>query len=424
MKKIFSIVIVLALALTLCLSLVACNQVADNTKFYDKVTKTLKLTKDYEGKSFLNDGIGKATVDSHTDGDTTRFKLAQGNIVIVRYYQVDTPESTGNVDKWGRAASNFTKDALNAATEIVLEATASVAQTDNYGTRYLGYVWYKTADYKEFKCLNLELVENGFSYNKGDSTSKYPYNDYFTKAESFARSIKLRMFSALADPLYSTDPVPMTVKEFLDNTDKFFNTDTNSGAKVRVVACLTSLRISDTDTYLFKAMEYDPETGKTYEINVYTGYSTSPASKMEIGHLYDIIGNIQKFNGSFQISGITYNELLELKDATTVKQENYYLKFDSSVEYSVHYYSTLYGDVTITDTSLNGNTLTIEGTAQQRKSGDTFKDEAETFTFTVKVADNYTNTFDVGDKISVSGIQLVEDSGAITIIDYKDIVKK
>ena len=131
MKKIFSIIIVLSLCALACLSLAACNKIADNTKFYDSITKTLKLTKSYEGKSFLNDGIGKATVDAYTDGDTTRFKLEQGTVVIVRYYQIDTPESTGSVDKWGRAASNFTKNALSNATEIVLEATASVAQKDS-----------------------------------------------------------------------------------------------------------------------------------------------------------------------------------------------------------------------------------------------------------------------------------------------------
>lgn len=424
MKKIFSIVIVLSLALVLCLSLVACDQAADNTQFYDKVTKTLKLTKNYEGKSFLNDGIGKATVDNYTDGDTTRFKLAQGDIVIIRYYQVDTPESTGNVEKWGSAASKFTKSRLENATEIVLEATASVAQKDSYGTRYLGYVWYKTADYNEFKCLNLELVENGFSANKGNSTSEYPYNAYFAKAQAAAKKIKLRIYSDLDDPMYTTDPVDMVIKDFIDNPDLYYNSDLGVGTKVHVVACIISLRVSTTDTYLFTAMQYEPETGKTYEINVYAGYGSSPVSGLKIGHLYDITGNIQKFNGSYQISGLSYNEMLQLKDGTTVKQRNYYLKFDASEEYRNQYSSTLYGDVTITEATLNGSSLTIKGTAQQRKSKTEFKDEVKDFTFTVKVPEGYTNNFKTGDKISVAGLQLVENSGNITIIDYNDIVKK
>lgn len=424
MKKIFSIIIVLSLCALACLSLAACNKIADNTKFYDSITKTLKLTKSYEGKSFLNDGIGKATVDAYTDGDTTRFKLEQGTVVIVRYYQIDTPESTGSVDKWGRAASNFTKNALSNATEIVLEATASVAQKDSYGTRYLGYVWYKTADYNDFKCLNLEIVENGFSANKGNSTSDYPYNAYFAKAQTAAQSIKLRIYSDLDDPLYSTDPVQMTVKEFLDNTDLYYSADTNSGAKVRTTVCITGLRVSDSGTHTFSAVQYEPETGKTYPINIYAGYSSSPVSQLEIGHLYDVTGNVQKYNGSFQISGLSYNELLELKDATKIVQRDYYLKFDSSETYCGQYYSTLYGNVTVTEVSVNGSTLTIKGTAQQRKSSDSYKDDVKTFTFTATVPEGYTNSLQVGDAISVEGFQVVAASGNITILDYKSIVKK
>lgn len=34
------------------------DEIADNTKYYDKVTKTLKLNKTYQDKSFYADGIG------------------------------------------------------------------------------------------------------------------------------------------------------------------------------------------------------------------------------------------------------------------------------------------------------------------------------------------------------------------------------
>ena len=131
MKRILSVAIALLL-LVGCLSLVACNKVADNTEYYDAITKTLKLEKSFEGKSYLTDGIGRATLAALTDGDTTRFTLEQGDSVVVRYYQVDTPESTGGVEKWGKAASLFVKDKLSAATEIVLEATAVPAEKESY----------------------------------------------------------------------------------------------------------------------------------------------------------------------------------------------------------------------------------------------------------------------------------------------------
>ena len=172
MKKSIKILSILLVAVICLAMLVACNnQTFDKSKYYDDVTKTLKLVKSFEGKSFLTEGIGKATLISHTDGDTSRFRLESGEEIAVRYYQIDTPESTGNVEKWGKAASLFVKDRLLSATEIVLEATKTKAEKDSYGTRYLGYVWYKTADYPEFKLLNLEVVENGFSANQGNVSS-------------------------------------------------------------------------------------------------------------------------------------------------------------------------------------------------------------------------------------------------------------
>ena len=42
MKRTFSIFLLLVLAAS-CFSLIACNKVADNTEYYDSITKTLKL---------------------------------------------------------------------------------------------------------------------------------------------------------------------------------------------------------------------------------------------------------------------------------------------------------------------------------------------------------------------------------------------
>ena len=67
MKKAISILLLIAVVLTCTLAFVACNkepEIADNTKYYDTVTKKAKLTKSFEGKSFMNDGIGVATVDA------------------------------------------------------------------------------------------------------------------------------------------------------------------------------------------------------------------------------------------------------------------------------------------------------------------------------------------------------------------------
>lgn len=369
MKKSICIMLVLVFAVG-CLALIGCNGIADNTKYYDAITKQLKLQKSYEGKNFITEGIGAARLAYTTDGDTTTFILEpSGETVTIRYHGIDTPESTGGVEKWGKSASLFNKSKLDVAgTEYVLEATGSRAEHDSYGVRYLGYVWYKNPGDSDFKCLNLEMVENGYSENQCVNTSAYPYYDYFAQANKFAQSIKLRIYSDLNDPLYSTDPVDITIKEFEENTELYYNEEADSGAKVRFKAVLTSFRVSDSGTYMFTAVEYDEE-GNPHTINIYAGYASSAASGMELGHLYRVVGSIQKYSGKFQISGILYSPIYGKTNPeyTAPIQENYFLTFDNNVTYTEHYYSTLFTDVTVVSSSVENNILTIVGTAQQRR---------------------------------------------------------
>ena len=61
MKKAISVLLLIVVVLTCTLAFVACNkepEIADNTKYYETVTKKANLTKSFEGKSFMNDGIG------------------------------------------------------------------------------------------------------------------------------------------------------------------------------------------------------------------------------------------------------------------------------------------------------------------------------------------------------------------------------
>ena len=50
---------------------------------------------------------------SHIDGDTSHFEVPysvdQSGVIKARYLAVDTPESTCQIEEWGKAASRFTK---------------------------------------------------------------------------------------------------------------------------------------------------------------------------------------------------------------------------------------------------------------------------------------------------------------------------
>ena len=412
---------VLVIALLLAFVFSGCEKSSDIDPYgeYDEVTKTLAYNVNVtETSSFLTDGAGYATVVTLTDGDTTTFKITGDQIVTIRYYCVDTPESTGGVEKWGKAASKFVKERLEKATSIVLEATSTPAKHDSYGSRYLGYVWYKTSESDNYKLLNLELVENGFTQNKAINTSDFKYYTEFKKAEDFAKSNGLRVHGNYEDPLYSTAATKINLKEFWDNVDEYYNKEADSGAKVRIQAYITDLTVSPSGTYTFTATQ--KIDGKYYNIAVYTGYSSSLASTyMTIGDMFSITGTIQLYNQQYQISGVTYVAMQSGGDYLTTLQSNYYCTFDSRIEYAGKWGTSLFSDVTVQSAIVENGELTITGTTSQN-SANGYKD-SETYTFKVPVEAGFdASSFD-GKVISVSGIQEVKKSKIISVDNLNKI---
>ncbi|MDF2698656.1 MAG: nucH [Haloplasmataceae bacterium] len=161
-----------------------------DTRYTDELT----LDASYEGKSFINDGIGIVTFVSKTDGDTAKFRdIKTGETFALRFLGIDTPESTpmGGFDPWGDEASEFTTEKLENANLIVLEGEG--LRFEGYG-RYLGWVWI------DGRLLNLEIVEYAYSTAKGSSDSKY--FEIFLEAERKASGTKKRIWGEL-DPDYN-----------------------------------------------------------------------------------------------------------------------------------------------------------------------------------------------------------------------------
>jgi len=124
----------------------------------------LEFDLDYVGKNFIEDGIEEVTLARCVDGDTAHFYLHDGTYVKIRFLGIDTPESTMEEDPWGLAASRFTKQILQNASSIVLEAEGN--RKDIYG-RYLAFVW------ADGVLVNLSVVQNAYSNSKLSSSSKY-----------------------------------------------------------------------------------------------------------------------------------------------------------------------------------------------------------------------------------------------------------
>ena len=64
----------------------------------------------------------EVTVKSFIDGDTTHFfvpeEVNHEGVLKARYLAVNTPESTGKIEEYGKAASRFTRERLENASEI------------------------------------------------------------------------------------------------------------------------------------------------------------------------------------------------------------------------------------------------------------------------------------------------------------------
>ncbi len=153
----------LLLTMIIVFALAACGKSGDDS-LYPR-TDALTLDLDYEGKSYIEDGIGEAILATCEDGDTAEF-IVDGQQIRVRFLSIDTPEASHHYEPWGREATNFACSRLEDAETIVLERNFDGSHRDTYG-RYLGFIWY------DGRLLNLEIVEAGLADVRGALGVKY-----------------------------------------------------------------------------------------------------------------------------------------------------------------------------------------------------------------------------------------------------------
>lgn len=277
----------LAICLLFSLVVVSCGN--NKVDFVEK----LKLEDSYSGKEFLKDGIGEVELFSTVDGDTAWFKTG-GVEIKIRFVSVDTPESTGQIEPWGKAASNFTSEILLKAKKIVLQAHDGVAaELDSTGTRYLAFVWYSLDGMSELRNLNLELVQEGFSKSKVTEGSLY--QNEFNSAATQALENKLHVYSNEDDPDYDNGAgAELTIKEVYLNAEQYL------GSRVNFEAVVTR----KDGNYTYVENEVD---GKKYGILVYLGYQAILHQCFKVGYKLRVHGFVQEYNGKYQISGCLYD---------------------------------------------------------------------------------------------------------------------
>ena len=306
-KKILSLVLLLSVALS---AFSACTTESETNSSSSSSSPAIEQV-DYVAQTKLDLNSSSMKIEivptandrkyTHIDGDTTHFQVDRSiddtGKIKARYLGVDTPESTGDIEEWGKKASQFTKDSLASASSIILEADGDQWTFDTNG-RYLCWVWYKPAGSEDYRLLNLELLQEGLAVESKTSNSRYGVECGQAAAQALA--LKLYVHSEEKDPdFYYGDAIVTSLKNVRLNADEFV------GKRVSIEAYVT--------TYEGKGSiyieEYVEEDNRTYGFPVFYGMNKPSYDPiLAPGNFVRIVGEVSNSETfGYQISGLYYD---------------------------------------------------------------------------------------------------------------------
>ncbi len=281
---------------------------------------------DYASQLKFNPSSGKVwaevTVKSFIDGDTTHFYIdkeyVEEGFLKARYLGINTPESTGVVEPWGKKASNYTKDQLVKATSIIVESDTATWNLDSTGGRYLVWVWYKTAEDTEYRNLNLEILQQGLAY--GSNVSSNTYGSTCLAALNQAKAQKLHVFSKEKDPnFYYGGAIELSLKELKSNTywDAEADNGKGDGGKGRwknkyedMLVKFEGVVAKQVGSTVY-VEEYDAENDMYFGMQIFCGYTYPKMDEFAIGNRVVIVGKLQYYanGGTYQVSDLKYKTI-------------------------------------------------------------------------------------------------------------------
>ncbi len=375
-------------------------------------------------------------VKIYVDGDTTHFDpINTGltpthdfsktyNYIKARYLAVNTPESTGDIEKWGKSASDFTHEKLAGASSIVVESDDANWNIDSTGERYLLWIWYKPAGEADYRNLNIELLQEGFG--RYSSTTDNRYGDVAFSALEQAQALQLHVYSpdSTVDPNYfDGEAAHIDIK-----TLRFFVED-YVNKPVRVEGVVTA-KFGNT-AYI---QQYDEETGLTYGFACYYGFHMGEILNiLTPGNTVSVRGKVTAYNGTYQISDVNHNEFRPTLETNTILieagEENAPLPFNpiepkyitSTETISGRFEKHVDGEDIMVDGSIarrdanistavsleNLECTTVYTTSQGQSAG------AMTLTCTGTNSDGSTTTVTIRTEV------LTEDGALVTAVRYK-----
>ena len=257
----------------------------------------------------------EVTVRTFIDGDTTHFNVPESvmktGVLKARFLAVNTPESTGKIEEYGKAASAFTKEKLSSAESIIIESDTDKWNADSTGGRYLVWVWYRPEGADAYRNLNIEILQNGLAI--ANSSANNRYGSTCMAAIQQAKEMKLHVHSGQKDPdFYYGEAVELTLRELR------MNLETYNGVKVAFSGIITMN--NDNGVYI---ESYDAETDMYYGMSVYYGFGMSGAGLeiLKVGNEARIVGTLQYYEagGTWQVSGLTYR-MMKPKDPGNIQK--------------------------------------------------------------------------------------------------------
>ena len=244
----------------------------------------------------------EVTVKQFVDGDTTHFyvpeSISANGVLKARYLAINTPESTGAIEEWGKAASKYTRSKLENAVSIIIESDTDTWNADSTGERYLVWVWYKTADMEDYRNLNIEILQEGLAI--ASNSSQNSYGEICMSAISQAQQHKLYVYSGAKDPDFFYDkPIELSILQLTSNIEAY------EGCKVAFEGVVTK---NDGGSIFVEA--YCEETGMYHGVTCYKGYNLDGFGLdiISVGNRVRIVGSVQYYEVGdiYQISDLFY----------------------------------------------------------------------------------------------------------------------
>ena len=305
--EVLLLILCLILTLSPLLTVIIYNATKDNGK-NDPPEKVLAPWVDYAAQVKLNRNSGtlqiEAKVKSYIDGDTTHFyvdsSVCPDGVLKARYLAINTPESTGKIEEWGKAASKFTRSKLENAVSIILESDDNKWNVDSTGERHLVWVWYKTAESAEYRNLNIEILQEGYALSSNASQNRY--GEYCTQVIAQAIAYDRFVYSDAKDPDYPYGAAQeVTLKQLRTHIEDY------DGALVAFTGIIT---MNSDGSILVE--EYDAENNMYYGMTIYYGTSGligEGLEMLEIGNELRIVGIVSYWEtgGVYQVADLKYN---------------------------------------------------------------------------------------------------------------------